>query len=366
MAATSRGVNRRHSRALLAPLLAVVALLLGLAGSASAAFNPAATETPYCDFLLWESEASASASLQLADPSMGNGEWVYDCASGVPVYVRQNPWTFFDPLGLERYKGSDASDEDWNKLSDKAREQLKDYRESGGTMKMLEDAGFDPEKEINMSARKVTLSTAGEVEFQMWTQGDKTLYTRDVWGAAEGGGIVEGAGIQGWDNWNEFKYDMNMDAFWRGKGGEAFQRGISVAAGLSGGLARPTTGSVPNGANVAHALGRLKAAQQQASMASVNDKLARYLLNAEHPVGGAKAKFFAQALGYTTENSGALARQLVFNPKTAVQTAVTQHGTKFNQVIDVVGANGRTIPMKTAWIQNNDGVVRLVTAVPAK
>jgi hypothetical protein len=30
----------------------------------------------------------------------------------------------------------------------------------------------------------------------------------------------------------------------------------------------------------------------------------------------------------------------------------------------VVGANGRSIPMKTAWIRNADGVVRLVTAVP--
>jgi filamentous hemagglutinin len=42
------------------------------------------------------------------------------------------------------------------------------------------------------------------------------------------------------------------------------------------------------------------------------------------------------------------------------------HGTKYNQVINIIGANGKAIDVTFAWIRNNDGVVRLVTAIPAK
>ena len=99
---------------------------------------------------------------------------------------------------------------------------------------------------------------------------------------------------------------------------------------------------------------------------SVADKLQRYLLNAEHPVGGPKAKWFEEALGYTQENAAALARQIVFDPAKAVATELTQHGQKFEQVISIVGANGKAIDVNFVWIRNNDGVVRLVTAIPTK
>jgi hypothetical protein len=94
--------------------------------------------------------------------------------------------------------------------------------------------------------------------------------------------------------------------------------------------------------------------------------LARYLLNPNHPVGASKAKWFEQALGYTRSNADDLARQIVFDPTKAVETAVTQHGTKFNQIISIQGANGRIIDVTFAWIRNNDGVVRLVTGIPKK
>jgi hypothetical protein len=97
---------------------------------------------------------------------------------------------------------------------------------------------------------------------------------------------------------------------------------------------------------------------------SVADKLQRYLLNPDHPVGGPKAKFFEEALGFTQDNAGDLAKQLVFNPAEAVQTEGTQFGPKFEQTISVFGANGRTIPILTVWIRNLDGVVRLITAYP--
>ncbi|WJR76474.1 DUF6883 domain-containing protein [Bradyrhizobium sp. NP1] len=100
------------------------------------------------------------------------------------------------------------------------------------------------------------------------------------------------------------------------------------------------------------------------SAASVADKLERYLLNPDHSDGGPKANWFRRALGFNRENAADLAKQLVFDESQAVQTNVTQHGTKFDQIINVTGANGRTIPIRTTWIIWPDGVPRLVTALP--
>ena len=91
-------MNRR-CHTLLAPLLAVLAFLLGLAGSAAAAFNAAATDPHYGNFLL-HTEAPARIPLAIADPARENGVWLYDSTLGVPVYVNQNPWTKYDPEGL--------------------------------------------------------------------------------------------------------------------------------------------------------------------------------------------------------------------------------------------------------------------------
>lgn len=97
---------------------------------------------------------------------------------------------------------------------------------------------------------------------------------------------------------------------------------------------------------------------------SVEKKLDAYLLNPEHPAGGPKAKWFQQALGFTRTNQSELASQVVFNPAKAIETAVTQFGTKYNQTIPITGANGKVIDVTFAWIRNNDGIVRLVTAIP--
>lgn len=51
----------------------------------------------------------------------------------------------------------------------------------------------------------------------------------------------------------------------------------------------------------------------------------------------------------------------------AVETGVTQFGTKYSEVIPIVGANNRTIEVQFIFIRgNDDGVVRLVTAIPTK
>jgi hypothetical protein len=100
---------------------------------------------------------------------------------------------------------------------------------------------------------------------------------------------------------------------------------------------------------------------------SVNDKLARYLLNMEHPVGGSKAKWFKKALGFTKDNMDDLAKQIVFDSNKAVQTGITEYGTKFNQTISINGANGKVIDVTFAWMKSvKDDIVRLVTAIPTK
>ena len=108
-------------------------------------------------------------------------------------------------------------------------------------------------------------------------------------------------------------------------------------------------------------------ALQALSRQSVDDKLTRYLLNADHSVGGSKAKWFKEALGYTQSNMDDLAKQIVFDPTKAVQTGVTEYGTKFNQAISITGANGKVIDVTFVWMKSaEDDVVRLVTSIPTK
>ncbi|EMO5813823.1 hemagglutinin repeat-containing protein [Raoultella planticola] len=102
------------------------------------------------------------------------------------------------------------------------------------------------------------------------------------------------------------------------------------------------------------------------TQSSVEQKLANYLLDKQHPVGGSKAEWFDSALGFNKTNSSELSKLIIFDPAKAVKTTETQFGTKYDQVIPITGTNGRTINVKFGWIKNNDGVVRLVTAIPAK
>lgn len=99
---------------------------------------------------------------------------------------------------------------------------------------------------------------------------------------------------------------------------------------------------------------------------SVNKKLESYLLDKTHPTGGSKATWFEEALGFNKSNMSDLSKQIVFDPNTATQTAITEYGTKFNQIIKITGVNGKAIDVTFAWIKNEDGIIRLVTAIPTK
>ncbi len=99
---------------------------------------------------------------------------------------------------------------------------------------------------------------------------------------------------------------------------------------------------------------------------SVIIKLANYLLDKVHPTGGPKAVWFEQALGFNQANFAGLGRQIVFDLSTAIVTTINTFGVKYNQMITVAGVNGRTVNVLFVWIRENDGIIRLVTAVPTK
>ncbi len=107
-------------------------------------------------------------------------------------------------------------------------------------------------------------------------------------------------------------------------------------------------------------------ASSELTSQSIRDKLYKYLLNPNHELGKDKAEWFKQALSYSRTNMEALERQIAFDPTRAVQTTVTQFGTKFDQTISIIGANGRSINVVFSWIRTHDGVIRLITGVPTR
>jgi len=166
-----------------------------------------------------------------------------------------------------------------------------------------------------------------------------------------------------------------LQAFNEGRTGES----VAEAAGQSGAQARGAAlgaAGVRQDADVNAALSGQRTGElvegagnsllPKTTAESVSAKLDTYLLEPTHPVGGSKAKWFKEALGFTKDNSADLAKQIVFNPEKAIQTTKNAYGTKFSQVISVQGANGKIIDVEFIFIKNNDGVIRLVTSIPAK
>jgi hypothetical protein len=93
-------------------------------------------------------------------------------------------------------------------------------------------------------------------------------------------------------------------------------------------------------------------------------KLADYVLNPEHPIGGAKARVFRAALGIGRADAISLAAQiregLMTNP--AIPGKVDHHGSRFSVDIEINGPKGSGV-VRTGWIVALDSdLPRLVTA----
>ncbi|WP_406647449.1 DUF6883 domain-containing protein [Rhizobium acaciae] len=87
-------------------------------------------------------------------------------------------------------------------------------------------------------------------------------------------------------------------------------------------------------------------------------------MNATHPQNQSKATWFKQALGFDQSNWKDLSSQLYFDIGAATATKTTEYRKTYEQVIPILGANGKTINTKFVFMQDNFGTVRLVTGIP--
>lgn len=95
-------------------------------------------------------------------------------------------------------------------------------------------------------------------------------------------------------------------------------------------------------------------------------KVRDYLLSPEHPVGRAKARFFAE-LGFDRENWGALQAALLSlaQSEAASREEETSFGQKYVVRGNIRGPAGVAATVVTVWIVlREEEVPRLVTAYP--
>ena len=95
-------------------------------------------------------------------------------------------------------------------------------------------------------------------------------------------------------------------------------------------------------------------------------KITGYLLDASHPVGGAKARFF-RAHGFTEAGAPELAAALLTIARSAdAEVEESPHGAKYVAVGDLRTPGGVPVRVRTVWIvEPDDPRPRLVTAYPA-
>jgi hypothetical protein len=94
------------------------------------------------------------------------------------------------------------------------------------------------------------------------------------------------------------------------------------------------------------------------------EKLAGYVLNPQHPVGGHKARLFRDLLSIEASDWRYLAAQLADGLERVQLRRVRAEtrGVKYEADIPVVGRNGKTLDVRTAWIVRSAEPIRLTTA----
>lgn len=95
------------------------------------------------------------------------------------------------------------------------------------------------------------------------------------------------------------------------------------------------------------------------------DKLTNYFLNPEHPTGKNKAIVFEKVLGYNRENYKDLQKAILdnFDRNKLEYKRKDEYGVRYEQIMEIMGANGRKANVVTAWIKENDSdEERLVSA----
>lgn len=189
---------------------------------------------------------------------------------------------------------------------------------------------------------------------------DYTIWSMDDYNARLKDGWRKGINYQNGDEYNPFISGTLAASQYVEDGYDWTQEtgmyDIILMAGLSYASYKSTTPKATNG----------NKSNSKLTQESVNAKLEGYLLDKNHPIGGSKANWFEKALGFNKTNSSQLSQQIIFDEAKAVQTAVTEYGTKYSQITSIKGANGKVINVEFVWIKNKDGVIRLVTSIPTK
>ena len=95
--------------------------------------------------------------------------------------------------------------------------------------------------------------------------------------------------------------------------------------------------------------------------------MTEYLLATGHPVGGAKAGYFASR-GFSLDAPEALeaALRAVAEDGHVASTEATKWGTKYFVLGSVRAPDGNQMALGTVWIVAGDGVPALVTAYPTR
>ncbi len=96
-----------------------------------------------------------------------------------------------------------------------------------------------------------------------------------------------------------------------------------------------------------------------------HSKVKEYLLSASHPVGSAKARYFASR-GYGEESPDVLARDLKQIARTGTVTSTQDNdwGTKYVVRGSVRAPDGDPVELTTVWIVRDETHPVLITAYP--
>ena len=96
-----------------------------------------------------------------------------------------------------------------------------------------------------------------------------------------------------------------------------------------------------------------------------------YLLNVNHPKGGAKAQFMRDVLGYSQNDSKIFHKNVVSSliGKTPTKTEMTPFGIKHTYNTEIIGKHGRSVSVSVVVvIQKDNGrtTYKIVTVYPDK
>lgn len=131
-----------------------------------------------------------------------------------------------------------------------------------------------------------------------------------------------------------------------------------MGAGIHGGFGR-TIGNAPQEVPV----------NNHNNVIYSKKKTEGYLLNLDHPVGGSKAKFMKEVLGYSQNDSRLFHRNVVSSimGKKPTKTEQTLFGTKHTYHTTLVGKNGRSVSANVVVVIQKDygkTAYKIITVYP--